>query len=531
MNYIRSLLESLQNDEVLPLKFFKKLFLRIRNETNTYKLNRIDFYLENVLRPIEYTPLPNDEIILEYGVELASIKIVRRQNKILYIVNEPPLPENIRDIIIKVVHKYIKDNNINSNENIIDKILTELHKDDEDASEFMYAVEYYINKLLSGYGVLYPLVNDDYIEEISCEAPNIPVAVYHSLLSEYKWLNTNIVLDQLSLDNLVLMLSKKAGKYLSMAFPYAEGLTEEGHRVAITLGREISYRGSSFVLRRKPSRILTITDLIKNNTISILEAAYIMYVLEYNPFIIITGSVATGKTTLLRALLTLLPDNIKIITIEDTPELQLPHTHWDPLVTRKMLGGLFNTKIDVYDLAKFALRRRGDYLIIGEVRGEEARVLAQASVLGYGVLTTFHADSVQSALSRLTLPPISLDERVKSNIWLVIHLRRAYQRGQGYIRRVNEISEPLNTGSSLNRVFFWDENEDKHYPDNLDTLIENSVILKRILGNRGTNKGRIREELERRLNFLKYLIDNNINTQKEVLANVTSFYNKMVKIK
>ena len=512
------------------MKFLKKLFLHIKNGRHIYKLDKIDFYLENVLKPIKYTPLPNDEIILEYGVELANIKIVKKQDEILYTINEPSLPENIRNTIIQTVHKYIKNININSDKNISDKILAELLKENIDTSEFMYIAEYYINKLLSGYGVLYPLVNDDYIEEISCEAPNIPVAIYHSLLSEYKWLNTNIVLDQLSLDNLVLMLSKKAGKYLSIAFPYAEGLTEEGHRVAITLGREISYRGSSFVLRRKPSRILTITDIIKNNTISILEAAYIMYILEYNPFIIITGSVATGKTTLLRALLTLLPDNIKIITIEDTPELQLPHTHWDPLITRKMLGGLFNTKIDVYDLAKFALRRRGDYLIIGEVRGEEARILAQASILGYGVLTTFHADSVQSALSRLTLPPISLDERVKSNIWLVIHLRRAYRRGQGYIRRVSEISEPLNTGFSLNKVFFWDENEDKHYPDSLDTLIENSIILKRILKNKGTNKEKIREELERRLSFLKYLIDNNINTQKEVLSNVTSFYNKMVKI-
>ncbi len=514
------------------MKLFKNLFLRIKSETHTYKLNRIDFYLENILRPIEYTPLSNDEIILEYGVELASIKIVKRKNEVLYTVNEPPLPENIRNTIIQIIHKYIKDINVNPNENLGNKILTELYKEDKDTdtSKFMYAIEYYINKLLSGYGVLYPLVNDDYVEEISCEAPNIPVAVYHSLLSEYKWLNTNIVLDQLSLNNLVLMLSKKAGKYLSIAFPYAEGLTEEGHRVAITLGHEISYRGSSFVLRRKPSRILTITDLIKNNTISILEAAYMMYILEYNPFIIITGSVATGKTTLLRAILTLLPDNVKIITIEDTPELQLPHTHWDPLITRKLLGGLFNTKIDVYDLARFALRRRGDYLIIGEVRGEEARVLAQASVLGYGVLTTFHADSVQSALSRLTLPPISLDERVKSNIWLIVHLRRAYRKGQGYIRRVSEISEPLNASSSLNRVFFWDENEDKHYPDSFDILIENSIVLKRILKNKNVNKEKIREELERRLSFLKYLIDNNINTQKEVLSNVTNFYNRMVRI-
>ncbi len=509
---------------------FKKIFLKIKQQNNILQLSKLDTYLRNTLEPLKYIPASDDKVILEYGVELANIKIIRRNDEVLYTVDEPPLPEDIKNILIELIHEYIDtldEININS---IYDLIFSRIEKEynnlETHITEYHYIMNYYLNKLVSGYGILYPLINDDYVEEISCEAPNIPIAIYHSMLSEYRWINTNIYLAEDLLDNFVLSLSKKIGKYLSMAFPYAEGLTEEGHRIAITLGREVSYRGSSFVIRRKPSRILTITDLIKNNTLSLLETAYLMYILEYNPFIIITGSVATGKTTLLRALLTLLPDNVKIITIEDTPELQLPHTHWDPLITRKTLGGIFNTKIDVYDLAKFALRRRGDYLVIGEVRGEEAQILAQASVLGYGVLTTFHADNAQAALTRLTMPPISLSERIKSNIWSIINLRRTYRRGKGYVRRVYEICEPVD--NELRKIFWWDEETDKHYPDDINSLINNSNVLMRILKHRNISRDELEKELTIRMNFIKYLIENNINTQRDVLLQITNFYNRVI---
>ncbi len=509
---------------------FKKIFLRIKQQNNVIQLSKLDTYLRSNLEPLKYIPAPEDKVILEYGVELANIKIVKRRDEVLYTVDEPPLPEDIKNILIRLIYEYIDALDDIDTINIYDLILSRIEREyshlETNIAEYHYIVNYYLNKLISGYGVLYPLINDDYIEEISCEAPNTPIAIYHSILSEYRWINTNIYLAEDLLDNFVLSLSKKIGKYLSMAFPYAEGLTEEGHRVAITLGKEVSYRGSSFVIRRKPSRILTITDLIKNNTLSLLEATYLMYILEYNPFIIITGSVATGKTTLLRALLTLLPDNVKIITIEDTPELQLPHTHWDPLITRKTLGGTFNTKIDVYDLAKFALRRRGDYLVIGEVRGEEARILAQASVLGYGVLTTFHADNAQAALTRLTMPPISLSEKIRSNIWSIIHLRRTYRRGQGYVRRIYEICEPAE--NELKKIFWWDEDTDSHYPNNITSLINNSSVLTRILKYRNISKDELEKELITRMNFIKYLIENNINTQRDILLQTTNFYNRVI---
>lgn len=507
-----------------------KIFLKNKQKNKTVQLNKLDIYLRNALEPLKYTPAPEDKIILEYGVELANIRIIRRKNEILYTVDEPTLPDEIRSTLVKLIYEYIDTFDHTNTGNIYDLVLPIIEKEynylETDITEYYYVINYYLNKLISGYGVLYPLINDDYIEEISCEAPNIPIAIYHSILSEYRWINTNVYLTENLLDNSVLLLSKKIGKYLSIAFPYAEGLTEEGHRVAITLGREVSYRGSSFVIRRKPSRILTIVDLIKNNTLSVLEATYLMYILEYNPFIIITGSVATGKTTLLRALLTLLPDNVKIITIEDTPELQLPHTHWDPLITRKTLEGAFNIKIDVYDLAKFALRRRGDYLVIGEVRGEEARVLAQASVLGYGVLTTFHADSAQAALTRLTMPPILLSEKIKSSIWSIIHLRRIYRRGQGYVRRVYEICEPTENG--LKKIFLWNEEADEHYPSNITSLINDSNVLMRIIKHRNISENELERELSIRFNFIKYLIKDNISTQRDILLQTTNFYNKVI---
>ncbi len=312
-----------------------------------------------------------------------------------YFIDEPELPEELRDPLERLLSEAalgrlrLKD----GAEHLAEQLASR-HPELADVAEKQYPVlTYYLQRSLSGYGPLYPLLKDSMIEEVAVEAPGIPVAVYHRLYSD-GWMDTNIVLVEEELDSLALSIARKAGKHLSVAVPFAEGLTEEGHRVALTFSREVSRRGSSIVIRKYPDKPLTIVDLLKSNTLSPLEAAYLWMLVEAKAFLLIVGGMASGKTSMLQALATLIPPDQRIVTLEDTPELNLPHTHWDPLVTRYTYFSETAANVDLLALAKFALRRRSDYIIIGEVRGEEARMLAQAAATGQGSMCLEYSDRV-----------------------------------------------------------------------------------------------------------------------------------------
>jgi flagellar protein FlaI len=380
-------------------------------------------------------------------------------------------------------------------------------------SENYVSLGYYVAKGLSGYGRLYPLVMDERIEEIAVNGPGKPALVFHTEL-DVGWLKTNISLSEAELDDLVIGLSRRAGRDLNLAHPYLEALTPEGHRIAATFSNEVSRFGSSLVVRKYRVRPILPHELIKRGTASPLLLSYLWFLEEHGGTLLIVGPTASGKTTFLQALLMLLPSSRRIVTIEDTPELNLSHhLNWDSLVTRHSYSLSEGEDVDLYKLAKFALRRRPDYFVIGEMRGEEARIFVQAAGSGHGALATFHGDSAESALQRLRADPIRLGDSYLQLIWAVVVLRRMRIPGRGDLRRVTSVVEVVPRGSSitLREIFSWNPDTDSFTPNAPAELVHLSYRLKRIAEVYGMSERDLKRELEEREQFLASVIDSNLS--------------------
>ncbi len=382
-------------------------------------------------------------------------------------------------------------------------------------------LKYYYEKVSSTLPLIYPLLIDPNLEDIALNRPDEPVTVINRQAGG-GWIRTNIILNEEDANIIARNLAKKAGKPLSPAYPFAEGVLPEGHRVAVSLGKSVSRLGTSFVIRVFNKRPPTLPQLIALNTLSPLMASYLWLLAEKQGFLMIIGGMATGKTTLLQAILNMFPETHRVVTIEDTPEMNLKLSNWDSLVTRESFSRSGEApEIGLYELAKFALRRRAEHLVIGETRGVEARILAQAAATGHGSLTTFHADSVRSALYRLMSEPISLKTGFASLIWAFVQLRIVEEK-----RRVTSVIETIPRGPnkfSLRRVFSWDADEDSFHPDSPDELLERSYRLYRLAENIGLNRDDIVEELAGRAEFLASLSKKNVDAE-ELRHYVREFY-------
>ena len=237
---------------------------------------------------------------------------------------------------------------------------------------------YYVERDAVGFGAIDPLMRDQNIEDISCDGIGKPVYVWHR---RYEYIPTNIVFNtEAELDALVVKLAHKAGKHISVAFPIVDAILPGGHRLAATFRREVSTSGSTFTIRKFREDPITIVDMIKWGTLSPELAAYLWMLIEHKKTGLILGVTGSGKTSTLNALATLFRPTIKVVTIEDTPELKLPLENWVQLVARPSygIGPQKIGEITLYDLIKVSLRYRPDVIIVGEVRGEEAYVLFQA---------------------------------------------------------------------------------------------------------------------------------------------------------
>jgi flagellar protein FlaI len=248
-------------------------------------------------------------------------------------------------------------------------------------------------------------------------------------------------------------------------------------------------------------------------------------------FFLVIGPTAAGKTTTIGAIISMMHPGVKVTTIEDTPELRIPHEHWQRLITRKGYS-IFESKydIDMNSLVKLALRSRPDYIIVGEVRGEEASSLVQAVATGHGGITSFHASDPHSALVRLGSPPLNVQLAGQMLIWCFIRQNRIPYNGL-MVRRIMDITEviPKDNSIELRKVFEWNTIDDKYVPNNIDDLIKSSVRLKEIMMQRGYTEETLKDDLRRRQEFLEYLV----NTKKEKFIDVAKefarFYLKSYK--
>ena len=382
-------------------------------------------------------------------------------------------------------------------------------------------LEYYIYRDFIGLGKLDPILNDPNIEDISCDGANIPIFVYHRN-PLYGGLQTNVVFKtREGLDNFVLKLAQKCGRTLSIAEPLLDGALPEGSRVQATYGTDIAMRGSNFTIRKFTKDPLTPVDLMKSGTATPEIFAYLWMLIENNMSVMIAGATATGKTSFLNAMSLFIKPEFKIVSIEDTPELRLPHPNWIPEVARAGFSKEGYGEVSMFDLLKASLRQRPNYIIVGEVRGKEAVVMFQGMSTGHPSMGTLHADSVEAVVARLTNKPISLPIVMLENLDAVCFLNLNQEEGK-YVRRVSEIVEIAGydyTAQKLRSVKSWIWNATERRYENLS-----SVILKRVSSKKGVSVEIIREDLQNRVRVLRWLLLNNIRRYTDVAKYIKMYY-------
>ncbi len=482
--------------------FLKKIFKSYKPWENVVNAEILGDLLREILENSTPRNAKPSEIVEQYTLRnMIRVMINRRGNIYEYLVSEPPVNPDIMEAVVRI---YLEKPDCDSQyciakvvESISDQWLY------EEYSRHPLEITYHYLKVSSGYGALYPLIIDPRIEEIAGSAGDRTVSIIHRDYAWYGWMDTNIVLTPRETDRIVLSMARRAGKHLSLTYPIAEGLTPEGIRVSLTFGGEVSRKGSSFVLRKKPPHLATITELIDNGTLTPLEAAYLWLMLELKGFILIIGGMSSGKTTLLQALLTLIPPSRRVVTIEDTPEIMGSTGKWDPLVERPSITGS-ELGVDMYDLLKFSLRRRADYIVVGEVRGREARLLVQASRLGHGVLATMHGENARSVIERLMAPPISIARRLLSNIWSIVLMENI--KGRRRLKTIYEVGDDTTT-------------EELEARDNPQDLVNESHRLSRIL-----DTDIAVQELTSRAAFLQKLVDRGMYSYDVLADELVKYY-------
>ena len=294
---------------------------------------------------------------------------------------------------------------------------------------------YYLARNYLGLGMIEPMIHDKFVEDISCDGVGINIYLNHM---EYGGIEVNrSFLNKDDLNNFIVKLAQKCRKEISISKPILQGSLEDGSRVEAVYGEDVTSKGSTFTIRKFREEPYTPIHLIDNQTINSFVMAYLWLSVENKKSVLISGGTATGKTTFLNALSLFVPTDDKIVSIEDTPEINLPHEHWVPMISRET-----NTQneITMFDLLKASLRERPDFIIVGEIRGEEANVLFQGIATGHSGLGTVHANKFEDLVNRMTIRPINLPKRLLVELDLVIFLKRVNIGGKSQ-RKVSDIVE------------------------------------------------------------------------------------------
>ena len=356
-----------------------------------------------------------------------------------------------------------------------------------------------------GMGAIQPLIQDPYIEDISCSGVG-PLFVEHKIFGGLK---AGIRFDTpAELDRFVIKLSEKIKRPVTVREPIVDAVLPDGSRVNIVYGGDVSKRGSNFSIRKFSTTPMSILDLIDGKTMSYEMAAYLSLMLGEGMNTFISGETASGKTTLLNAVTTFINPNAKIVSIEDTPELQVPHPNWIREVVRGSGSG--GAAVTMFDLLRAALRQRPNEIIIGEIRGEEGAIAFQAMQTGHACMATFHASSVEKLIQRLTGNPINIPKTYIDNLNLVVIMSAVRLPDGSPARRVLSINEIIGYESQTDsfgfiEAFRWNPTTDTfEFPGYMNTnLLEHVVGVRR--GIPPQESRRIYNEIEERANILRKL--------------------------
>ena len=444
-------------------------------------------------------------LLKEIREKLVDLAISTGEN---FQVNKHKLLNNIKGFLFERLNENPQNNNI-TNE-YLDKLSQKLLRD------------------IVGYGEIDPLIQDDNLEEIMIIGTNKPVFVYHR---EYGMMKTNITFDnEQELTDLIDAIARQINRRIDQESPILDGRLIDGSRINATIP-PISADGPSLTIRKFRKDPFTIIDLIKSKTISVELAAFFWLCFDglgvKSANAIISGGTSSGKTTTLNALSAFINPKERIITIEDTLELQIPHEHVIRMETRPR-----NVKnkgeLTMDDLVKNSLRQRPDRIIVGEVRGNEAITLFTALNTGHSGFGTLHSNDARETITRLTNEPMSVPKIMIQAIDFIIMQNRIYTPSGVSFRRISEVAEIVGIEEGvvqLNKIFQWNPET-----DTIDNISISSRTISQIANLSGKSVNELYQEIENRKSVLKHMVNYNIRSVEEVNAVLELYYKDSKKV-
>jgi flagellar protein FlaI len=476
-------------------------------------IEEIDFY--SLYEPFAYVEIIREKESLDKRYVLLEMKLSEEDAHLLKFVQE-----TLEGFAFKTADLEVKGG---------DKYLTE--KVDLIIDEYMLNIDtltkkkilYYLKKESIGLGKLEVLMKDPNIEDISCDGSGVFLFLYHR---RYGSLKSNIQFDdEDQLTAFVVKLAQKCGKHISISEPMLDATMPDGSRIQMTLSTEVTTKGSTFTIRKFSEDPFSPPDLIEFHTMSSEMVAYMWLAVENGVNALIAGGTAAGKTSTLNALCLFIPRESKIVSIEETREINLPHPNWIPGVVRSGFGDVVGNKvigeIDLYDLMKAALRQRPEYILVGEIRGKEAYVLFQAMATGHTTYSTVHADSAQSLIHRLEGKPIEIPRIMLQTLDIVCIqvISRVKNKRARRCKQIIEIIDidPTTKEILTNEVFRWDPIEDKFIYSG------KSYILERIRAEKDISREGMIGEIKNRTTLLDWMNKNNIREFKKVATVVAQY--------
>ena len=481
-----------------------------------------------------------DEVVISQVLDpecYVQIKFDNVASEYLYEVIEPALSED-ESILLEMLKSSVV-LTINQAEGKLDREKDSILRSVTDdllktlgvnlSMESRERIHYYLRRDFIGYGAIDVMMIDHNVEDCSCDGVRIPLYIFHRKYGSIKS-NVRFESDE-ELDSFVVWLAQRCGKHISVAEPLLDATIPDGSRLNATLGKHVTKRGSSFTIRRFKDNPFTPVDLLLFKTMSTEMMAYLWISTEFGNSMLVCGGTASGKTTTLNAVLLFIPPQMKIISIEDTRELNLPHENWIPGLTRESFGGHKNASagsVDMYDLLTAALRQRPQYLMVGEVRGKEAYVVFQAMATGTISYSTFHAEDVQAMVHRMENDPINLPRALITALDIVM-LQAQVKVGTKMTRRVKSLTEIVGmdpeTGELItNSVFSWNPADDSF------NYSGHSYIFEKVRTLKNWSPREIEREWRRRVEILEYMKKIEVTHYKQVAMIISTYYKNPDKV-
>ncbi|NEU56482.1 type II/IV secretion system ATPase subunit [Halorussus sp. MSC15.2] len=382
-------------------------------------------------------------------------------------------------------------------------------------------IRYRLNRDIVGFGPLEPIMRDPANEDIHVIGPH-ETYVDHGT---FGMLGTSVDFGTPDrFDNWLRNMGERIGDPVSDSDPIVDSTLPDGSRINIIYSDDVSLKGPSLTIRQGEGTPLSVAQITKWGTLSPKLAAYLWLCLENEQTVFVVGETASGKTTTLNCIMSFIPRDSKIYTAEDTAEVLPPHDTWQQLLTREG-GGEDSTDVDMFDLVAAALRSRPDYIVVGEVRGEEGRMAFQAAQTGHPVMLTFHASDIVSMIQRFTGDPINIPETFMDNADVALFQNRVKQ-GDDVLRRVTSVQEIEGYSKEMGGVvtrqaFYWDPVEDEIVFQGMNNSFVLEEQIATLLGYENTRD--IYNELDFRAEMMERMIEENILGYHEVNETIEAF--------